>query len=26
MGAEQKVYLQKKHKVIKLNNSIYYET
>lgn len=25
-GAEQKVYLQNKHKVIKLNNSIYYET
>ena len=25
-GAEQKVYLQNKHKVIKLNDSIYYET
>lgn len=25
-GAEQKVYLQNKHKVIKLNDSIYYES
>lgn len=25
-GAEQKVYLQNKHKVVKLNDSIYYET
>jgi Serine/Threonine/Tyrosine Kinase found in polyvalent proteins len=25
-GAEQKVYLHDKHKVIKLNDSIYYET
>lgn len=25
-GAEQKVYLYNKHKVIKLNDSIYYET